>query len=130
RGFDSLVQVATGIAALTSDGERPGVLPAQALDHGTGYLVAAAALRGLTVREREGRVTHARVALARTAQQLLAGPVDESRAEEVAVDPSAYRVEYDTTAGRVALIAPPGALGGRPLNWPHGPSVWGVDASE
>ncbi|WP_425583850.1 CoA transferase, partial [Streptomyces rectiviolaceus] len=48
RGFDSLVQVATGIAAVEGAADRPGALPAQALDHGTGYLLAAAVLRSLT----------------------------------------------------------------------------------
>ena len=48
RGFDSLVQVATGIAAAEGDAGAPGALPAQALDHGTGYLLAAGVLRALT----------------------------------------------------------------------------------
>jgi crotonobetainyl-CoA:carnitine CoA-transferase CaiB-like acyl-CoA transferase len=48
RGFDSIVQAAAGIAVGESpDGARPGVLPCQLLDHGTGYLAAAAALDGL-----------------------------------------------------------------------------------
>ncbi|WP_078628308.1 CoA transferase [Streptomyces sp. NRRL F-2664] len=48
RGFDSLVQAGHGIAAACAgpDG-TPGALPAQALDHGTGYLVAAAVMRAL-----------------------------------------------------------------------------------
>jgi crotonobetainyl-CoA:carnitine CoA-transferase CaiB-like acyl-CoA transferase len=71
RGFDSLVQAATGIAVVEGDGATPGALPAQALDHGTGYLIAAAALRGLAERARTGRAVHARVALARTAALLL-----------------------------------------------------------
>jgi crotonobetainyl-CoA:carnitine CoA-transferase CaiB-like acyl-CoA transferase len=46
RGFDSLVQAASGIASIkaTADG-HPGVPPAPTLDHGTGYLLAAAVLR-------------------------------------------------------------------------------------
>ncbi|NEA87180.1 CoA transferase, partial [Streptomyces sp. SID14436] len=68
RGFDSLVQVATGIAAAEGTGERPGALPAQALDHGTGYLLAAAVLRALTDRSDTGGSRSVRVALARTAQ--------------------------------------------------------------
>ncbi len=49
RGFDSLVQMSCGIADATSpDGDAPGALPCQALDHGTGYLTAAAVLRALT----------------------------------------------------------------------------------
>jgi len=42
RGFDSLVQCPTGIASAEGDDEQPGTLPAQALDHATGYLAAAA----------------------------------------------------------------------------------------
>src|SRR5262252_199400 len=39
RGFDSLVQAAPGIAHCEAAGsEAPGVLPAQLLDHATGYL--------------------------------------------------------------------------------------------
>lgn len=44
RGFYSLVQCPTGIAAAEGDDEQPGTLPAQALDHATGYLAAAAGL--------------------------------------------------------------------------------------
>ncbi len=42
RGFDSLVQLATGIAWRDGSG-GPVSLPAQALDHGTGWLAAWAA---------------------------------------------------------------------------------------
>src|SRR4051812_34894768 len=53
RGFDSLVQLASGIAAtLAAPDGTPGVLPAQALDHATGHLMAAAALRGAAARAR------------------------------------------------------------------------------
>ncbi|WP_172387527.1 CoA transferase [Streptomyces sp. MNP-20] len=83
RGFDSLVQVATGIAATEGSPERPGALPAQALDHGTGYLLAAAVLRALTEQRTDGAGgTHlARLALARTAAWLT-GAVDGEGAPE------------------------------------------------
>src|SRR5437773_3101321 len=64
RGFDSLVQMSTGIAHPGHDG-RPTPLPAQALDHGTGYLIAAAVCRALT----DGRAS-ALLSLARTARLL------------------------------------------------------------
>ncbi|MGW2122686.1 CoA transferase [Streptomyces sp. NPDC001758] len=73
RGFDSLVQVATGIAAVEGMEGRPGALPAQALDHGTGYLLAAGVLRALTGQTDEGGSRLVRVALARTAAWLLEG---------------------------------------------------------
>jgi crotonobetainyl-CoA:carnitine CoA-transferase CaiB-like acyl-CoA transferase len=53
RGFDSLVQMSAGIAdeGMRRFGkDRPTPLPVQALDHATGYLVAAAVVRGLTTR--------------------------------------------------------------------------------
>ncbi len=70
RGFDSLVQMAAGIAAAGQRwmrAERPVPLPVQALDHATGYLMAAASIRGLIARRSEGRAVTARLSLARTA---------------------------------------------------------------
>ncbi|WP_211303290.1 CoA transferase, partial [Streptomyces milbemycinicus] len=74
RGFDSLVQAACGIAALeaTPDG-HPGVLPAQALDHGTGYLLAAGVLRSLAERQESGGGRHLRFSLTATASWLMHG---------------------------------------------------------
>ncbi|MBD8043514.1 CoA transferase [Arthrobacter sp. Sa2BUA2] len=72
RGFDSLVQMSSGIADAgmawaASDAPRP--LPVQALDHATGYLAAAAAVRAWT-RRLDGEVHAARLSLARTAVEL------------------------------------------------------------
>ena len=122
RGFDSLVQVASGIAeACAAPDGTPGVLPAQALDHGTGHLMAAAALRGLAARERGEPVRPARLSLARTAAELLARPRTD---EPVSTpDPDRFRVAF----GDVSLIAPPGELGGAPLAWAHGPRPLGGD---
>ena len=58
RGFDSIVQSAAGVGraygAVGDDGVwRPGALPAQALDHATGHLVAAAAMALLARRQGE-----------------------------------------------------------------------------
>jgi len=74
RGFDSLVQAACGIALACGQDGAPGALPVQALDHATGYLLAAAALRGLTLRTREGRAAHARVAPRTRGSRLRAPP--------------------------------------------------------
>ena len=74
RGFDSLVQMSTGIAAegmARSGAARPTPLPVQALDHATGYLLAAAILRALRVRGQTGRVYQAQLSLARTAHMLI-----------------------------------------------------------
>jgi hypothetical protein len=73
RGFDSLLQMSCGIADYgmrMSGADRPVPLPVQALDHSTGYLMAAAILHALDERSRSGRVLSARLSLARTARLL------------------------------------------------------------
>ena len=126
RGFDSLVQVASGIAAICSgvDG-TPGVLPAQALDHATGHLMAAVALRGLANRALGEPIVPARLALGRTAKGLLDAPPPEQVATESTgtADPDRHRV----VLGDVSLIAPPGALDGVALSWSGGPRPLGAD---
>jgi hypothetical protein len=77
RGFDSLVQMSAGIAeaGMRKLGkDRPSPLPVQALDHATGYLMAAAVVRGLAQRIVTGQGFEARASLARTAQLLVSGP--------------------------------------------------------
>lgn len=130
RGFDSLVQAATGIATTSAQpgSDAPGALPAQALDHGTGYLVAAAALRGLARRATEGRALHARLALARTAAWLLAAGPRQSAASAEEVDPAPFLEQLDSPLGTVTVVGPPGRLDGQPLRWARGPVALGADA--
>ncbi|WP_342361020.1 CoA transferase [Terrarubrum flagellatum] len=71
RGFDSLVQTATGFnhaEAEAAGSTSPKPLPCQALDHGTGYLMAFVAMMALARRAREGGSWHARLSLAQTAR--------------------------------------------------------------
>lgn len=73
RGFDSLVQMGCGIAEQGmhwQQHDKPTPLPVQALDHATGYLMAAAVLTGLQQRVENGNGSQARLSLARTAQLL------------------------------------------------------------
>jgi crotonobetainyl-CoA:carnitine CoA-transferase CaiB-like acyl-CoA transferase len=119
RGFDSLVQAATGIAVACGSPQAPGALPVQALDHATGYLIAAAALRGLTLRQTTGHAAHARLALARTAHWISATPAPTTPVTEMAA-PEAYLVEVSSPIGQLRCVAPPGALNGQPLAWPRG----------
>lgn len=73
RGFDSLAQTATGFNAAEAEanGEaRPRALPAQALDHASGFLLAFGAMAALYRRATEGGSWHVRVSLARTGHWL------------------------------------------------------------
>ena len=73
RGFDSLVQTATGFnhaEGQVAGIEGPKELPAQMLDHATGYLMAFGALMGKLRQSREGGSWHVRVSLAQTGRWL------------------------------------------------------------
>jgi crotonobetainyl-CoA:carnitine CoA-transferase CaiB-like acyl-CoA transferase len=73
RGFDSLVQTSTGFNH--AEGQAAGVegpkeLPAQMLDHATGYLMAFGAVMAKARQSREGGSWHVRVSLAQTGRWL------------------------------------------------------------
>jgi crotonobetainyl-CoA:carnitine CoA-transferase CaiB-like acyl-CoA transferase len=73
RGFDSLVQSASGIAFTERQAagwNEPKHLPCQALDHATGYLAAFGAMAALARRATEGGSWHVRVSLAQTGRWL------------------------------------------------------------
>ncbi|MEU5227105.1 CoA transferase, partial [Streptomyces toyocaensis] len=131
RGFDSLVQVATGIAAFEGTQGKPGALPAQALDHGTGYLLAAGVLRALTDQTDEGGSRLVRVALARTAGWLLEGAgredaVGGGRAGDD-LAPGPWLAETDGPLGRLRHALPPVTFAGGPSDWARPPGGWGTD---
>jgi crotonobetainyl-CoA:carnitine CoA-transferase CaiB-like acyl-CoA transferase len=107
RGFDSLVQAATGIAAACGEDDSPGALPAQVLDHATGHLAAAAALRALTRRREEGGTWTAELALARTAARLLAAGRHPERGGDEP-DPTPYLVDLPADDGPLTVVGPPG----------------------
>ncbi|MFF1905568.1 CoA transferase [Kitasatospora sp. NPDC058218] len=132
RGFDSLVQAGVGIAATEAGADgRPGVLPAQALDHGTGYLIAAGVLRALTD-QRTGRPggRHLRYSLAGTASWLQHGiaPAAPGPAGAEPDDPKHWLAETDSPYGRLRHALPPLAYEGGPADWSRPPGRWGTDA--
>jgi hypothetical protein len=123
RGFDSVVQAPTGIAIGESlDGDTPGALPCQFLDHGTGYLAAAAALDGLHRQRAEGG-THVRtLSLARTAMWLSASGADQSPdPTPTSGQPEEWAVELTGTF-QASAVGPPGVIDGVPLRWPGAPA--------
>ncbi|HEY0577352.1 MAG TPA: CoA transferase [Pseudonocardia sp.] len=128
RGFDSIVQAASGIADRESpDGERPGALPCQLLDHGSGYLCAAAALDGLRRRAHSGGTWLRELSLARTAHWLLGQPPTErTAADHPGVVDAGWLTELHSEPGPVTTVNPPGALDGVGLRWPDLPVRYGV----
>ncbi|MCT9821448.1 CoA transferase [Microbacterium sp. W1N] len=125
RGFDSIVQAASGISWIEGDADAPGALPAQALDYSAGFLMAAAVLRLLRRRAAEGGSWLAQTSLRRVAAELL-GRARTPRAEPADARPDATgRLQHFTVGGRsVITAAPPIRLGGRGF---AAPRPWGED---
>ncbi|MDJ1131047.1 CoA transferase [Streptomyces iconiensis] len=182
RGFDSLVQAATGISVIEAEAmaqagaetaavgpeaavgtpgkstgtppeaprsplaeqygahaadRTPRALPAQALDHGTGYLLAAALLRALT-EQRAGTAGSrlVRLSLARTAHWLLhevpaaAGPgsvADHEPGPAGEFDPSPWLTETDSPLGRLRYVLPAvgfGPVGSGDQDGARSPADW------
>jgi CoA-transferase family III len=126
RGFDSIVQAASGIAVIESAGrERPGAMPCQLLDHGTGYLCAAAVLHALRAQARRGGTQFRELSLARTAHWLLG----QARGEPVAGagGGDAPLTTVQGADGPVTVVSPPGELDGHGLSWPGRLSQFGGD---
>lgn len=123
RGFDSLVQMSCGIAHTgmlkSESASRPVPLPCQALDHGTGYLMAAAVLDALSRRELDGEVSSARLSLARTAELLKQFPATESTSRVIAeTSPSDYMSTPEATEwGAIRRLRFPCTIQGLENSW-------------
>lgn len=121
RGFDSLVQFSCGI---TSQGmawrssDAPISLPVQALDQATGYLMAAAAIRGVAARLRGEPLLQASLSLARTAHLLCSNRANPSENEFRKDDAGDLGDEVErTTWGPALRMRSPIAVDGSILSW-------------
>jgi hypothetical protein len=118
RGFDSLVQCPTGIAAIEGSPHQPGAMPAQALDHATGYLAAAAAVMALAASAADGRARYQQLSLARTAKWFTdTGHSQPSQPREPRTEPLLTDVPCHGFAVRV--VRPPGQIGDLTPTWTH-----------
>lgn len=121
RGFDSIVQAASGVAMIESaDGDTPGALPAQALDHASGYLLAAGVIDALVARAGDGQGRDVHVSLARTATWLLDAPGRQPR-HSAAATPTSSVTHGDVTTSRPAI---PGFD-----DYPAPATPWGSDSA-
>ncbi len=135
RGYDSLVQSASGIAWECGREGRPGRLPAQAQDHASGYLAAFGALTALSRRTSRGGSHLVRVSLAQTGHWLQGlGRIPASGVEEPDNEDIADLLTTTKTPfGFVEHIRPDVAtLSETPMHWntppappgSHGPGWW------
>lgn len=122
RGFDSLVQMSSGIAEAGmhwKGASVPTPLPVQALDHATGYLIAAAAVRALSTRLQHGIGGSARLSLARTAKWLMDGTSDQPLPLAPPTPADEASTLEMTAWGPARRLQAPLQIAGAPLQWPY-----------
>jgi hypothetical protein len=132
RGFDSLVQMSCGIARAGQEwrkADSPVPLPVQALDHATGYMMAAAVLRLLARRLSDGAGGEARLSLARTAALLTeAGPAAPEPPFASETDDDRTAAIEATSWGPALRLRPPAVVPGAPMRWARAARRLGDDA--
>jgi crotonobetainyl-CoA:carnitine CoA-transferase CaiB-like acyl-CoA transferase len=129
RGFDSLVQAACGIAVVEGSIDEPGALPAQALDHTTGYLLATGVMAALARRGAEGGSWAVSTSLRRVGAELLGMPRSATPPDAALVDPAPHLQEFDVEGSRLATVGPALAYAGGPTAFAP-PRAWGRDSAE
>lgn len=123
RGYDSLVQTATGFnhaEAQAAGSDAPKPFPAQVLDRATGYLMAAAAMRALGRRAKEGGSWHVQLSLAQTGRWIrqLGRVPDGLALNDPGFDAVQDRLEPVASGfGRLTLVSHAAELGQTPVHW-------------
>lgn len=125
RGFDSLVQTATGFnhaEGIASGTGQPKALPVQILDHATGYLLALGVQAAYARQLAQGGSWHVQLSLARTGgwlRSLGRVPLGLSAAPPAIDD---LLEESDSGFGRLVGVRPAAQLADTPARWTR-PSV-------
>ncbi len=121
RGFDSLVQMSAGIAHAGmewANADKPTPLPVQALDHATGYLMAAAVLSALAEAASGNSIMHAHLSLARTAELLAILGKTDTRQDAITANQSDYGEETEQSGwGPGHRLKPALTIGQTAMNW-------------
>ena len=101
--------------------DHPVSLPVQALDHATGYLMAAAVIRQIIARQNGEKLASARLSLARTAALLvsLRELASEAHWSEGGIADVAPFIET-TPWGEARRYHPPANIVGAPMRWERG----------
>lgn len=118
RGFDSIVQCVSGMAAAQGGAGAPKLLPCSAIDYVSGYLMAFGAMVALARRAKEGGSWRVRVALARVGKWIVdRGLVDPA----MAVEPEAATMETRSPAGLITHLKPVVQMSETPPFWARPP---------
>jgi crotonobetainyl-CoA:carnitine CoA-transferase CaiB-like acyl-CoA transferase len=122
RGFETIIQSVSGMAheqGIAIGGEAPRHLPAQVVDHGTGYLAAFGALVALGRRAREGGSYLVRVSLAQTGRWVDGlGRVDGRSTRDLTLEAvQDLLADMDSPFGRLRYVLPAARFSETPAFW-------------
>ena len=137
RGYDTVVQAATGMADASRDDTGPKHLPVSAIDYVGGNLLAYGAMVALARRATEGGSWLVRASLATAGRWIVdRGALPRSAYADAPADLSAeaiarLRTEVDTPVGRIRFLAPIVRMSETPTFWArppvplgHSPAAW------
>ena len=125
RGFDSLVQTATGFNHAEAQAFGSGAaraLPTQILDHASGYLIALGTCAALLRQQREGGSWLVQVSLAATGQWLRSLGRIEQGFDAGTPDFAPFADTVDSGFGRLSALRHAAQLSATPAGWDR-PSV-------
>jgi crotonobetainyl-CoA:carnitine CoA-transferase CaiB-like acyl-CoA transferase len=122
RGFETIIQSVSGMAheqGIEGGGGRPQHLPAQVVDHGTGYLAAFGAQIALARRAREGGSYLVRVSLAQTGRWVDGlGRVDGRAMPDLTLEAvQDLLADMDSPFGRLRHVLPAARFSETPALW-------------
>ena len=122
RGFETIIQSVSGMAheqGIEGGGGRPQHLPAQVVDHGTGYLAAFGAQIALARRAREGGSYLVRVSLAQTGRWVDGlGRVDGRATPDLTLEAvQDLLADMDSPYGRLRHVLPAARFSETPALW-------------
>jgi crotonobetainyl-CoA:carnitine CoA-transferase CaiB-like acyl-CoA transferase len=134
RGFDTVVQCASGMAMIQGGDGPPRTMPVSAIDYVSGYLMAFGAMVALARRAREGGSWVVRVSLARTGKWIVErGLLDAAAAAAVPRELPEDEIERITQRspsphGLIRHLAPVARMSETPPRWMRPPVPLGHDA--
>jgi crotonobetainyl-CoA:carnitine CoA-transferase CaiB-like acyl-CoA transferase len=135
RGFDTVVQCASGMALIQGGGDAPRIMPVSAIDYVSGYLMAFGAMVALARRAQEGGSWRVSVSLARTGRWIvdrglldaaaIASVPNELPEEEIA----RITMETPSPLGSIRHLAPVARMSRTPARWARAPVPLGHDSA-
>ncbi len=133
RGYDTVVQSATGMGHLTGDENSPRLQPVSAIDYIAGWTMAFGTMVALGRRAREGGSWMVKVSLAAAGQWLVGrGTFPTSEISGLPMEPSEEEIarmtmQTDSVIGRLTHLGPTIKLSETVPGWSRAPVPLGSD---